>query len=655
MNKNKNIFNDMHEKMTPSREAEQELFARAAAIERGEGDPSADTETFGGIIMNRTVRENTHETEMNTVRSRRGGIIAAAAALALVLGIGGYAALGGRGLDMDDVSSTSPAASQSEAEETKTVTAPGEADYHKLTEEEAIEKAAELLDLPVSKIIVETKFVQEDHGIEFYELECKVDDQRVAFTIPTGYKTVTDEEPDVFMTETTAGQALTDAGIAHDGFESLAVFEMKDIMPGEGQDEGGWFIMFNAGGKIYQYMIDDTGKIVSRYCESSDKRCNLIAILFDINYEEVKAEDIKEESVEYDYGIEFSNFNYTYKGKEYHISIPTGNRMEPEEAQDLFMTETVSGMALEDAGVAHSGFEILAVCEDKFTRTGKYVSPDGKAEDKNAELSGWRVIFLAGGKTYTYCIADTGEIVQKESVEQMPEFTRNYDSDLNETAEQKTEVPKNFSDLIAPLLGVNADEIKAGDIKENSVEFDYGIEFSELSCPYKGKEYHITIPTGERREPEDEQDFFMTETAAGMALTDAGVAHDEFAALCSFEADDSKKNGWKIVFEADGMIYTYAISDMGEITSKKVYLPGTETYLTDTDVAEYEARRMAIADAGYKLADANSFGSVRGTDTDGVDGWTFDFNAGGKEHRYVVEWNASAKDKDGRYTIVSKS
>ena len=55
MNKKNKILNRMYEKMTPSREAEEELFARAAAIEREEGTPSADTETFGGIIMNTNI------------------------------------------------------------------------------------------------------------------------------------------------------------------------------------------------------------------------------------------------------------------------------------------------------------------------------------------------------------------------------------------------------------------------------------------------------------------------------------------------------------------------------------------------------------------------------------------------------------------------
>ena len=433
MNKHNEIFNKMYEKMTPSREAEDELYARAAAIERGEESPSADTDSFGGIIMNRNTMESINKTEMNTVRSRKGGIIAAAAAIALVLGIGGYAAFGGANnkLDVDGVATSPAAASEPEggegseeenvadhllAEGTVPITdetAPYESSGT-MTLDEAIAKAEKLLGFTDDHLAVESSELTCDHGVEAYVLYCKLapdEDERYTVTVPTGFKTDAGDAQDFFMTETVAGQALTDAGIAHDGFDLLVVSE--GVITIDDVDHNGWYISIYAGkDQIFCY-IDDNGEILEKNygVESAftdrpvdlERDHELIAKITGKNVEDINKLNVPFVKTEDDHGIESDLFVGEIDRKIYDFTVPTGKVTESDEP-DAFMTETVAGQALTDAGVSHEGFDILYTCEDTFTRP-----------DSEEKLSGWTVGFIANGRLYTYSIADTGEIVSKSS------------------------------------------------------------------------------------------------------------------------------------------------------------------------------------------------------------------------------------------------
>ena len=300
MNKHNEIFESMHEKMTPGSEAEKRLFERAEAEACGKVIPSE--ENSGGITMNKTTNEMTHKTDTDTVHTRRGGFIAAAAAVAVVLGIGGYTLFTGTP-DIDDASSPAAAVSQedtasdisaaettvtadtpdidekasptttlskedtdsdvSAAKTTVTAEMPENADV--LTEEKALEKGCQLLGVPVSEVSVGENYLKCDFGVETYEFTVLCSNGVTAtLTVPTGLKTETNEEFDAFMTETAAGQALADAGIAHDGFEAMCVIAHRDDESQEPSDDNGWSVLFTANGKVYNYFITELGNIADK-------------------------------------------------------------------------------------------------------------------------------------------------------------------------------------------------------------------------------------------------------------------------------------------------------------------------------------------------------------------------------------------------------
>ena len=96
MKKSNDLFSAMHNKMTPSQEVIERLFARAEAEIQSDNSDSKPSESMnGGIIMNKrdidTLEEKTIEHP-----SRRGAFAASAAALILVFGIGAAVVMGGR-------------------------------------------------------------------------------------------------------------------------------------------------------------------------------------------------------------------------------------------------------------------------------------------------------------------------------------------------------------------------------------------------------------------------------------------------------------------------------------------------------------------------------------------------------------------------------
>lgn len=312
MNKHKEIFERMHEKMTPGSEAEKRLFERAEAEACGKVIPSE--ENSGGITMNKTTNEMTHKTDMDTVHTRRGGFIAAAAAVAMVLGIGGYTLFTGTP-DIDEkasptttISKEDTASDVSAAKTTVTADIPDaasekpgyEGEVVKVDEEQAVRKAAVLLDVSAADMkVVHKTFITND-GIRSYELEIELpgkEDHEIV-DVSVEYPVLPDDSSDLcFSEETAAGQALADAGVASDGYEAISTCVIADtgeqepidfeiLSKGFGfpdewknsfrweRDDGSeieafWYIRFTAKGKRYYYLIDDMANIVEKHSEDA--------------------------------------------------------------------------------------------------------------------------------------------------------------------------------------------------------------------------------------------------------------------------------------------------------------------------------------------------------------------------------------------------
>ena len=128
-----------------------------------------------------------------------------------------------------------------------------------------MEKGCQLLGVPVSEVSVGENYLKCDFGVETYEFTVLCSNGVTAtLTVPTGLKTETNEEFDAFMTETAAGQALADAGIAHDGFEAMCVIAHRDDESQEPSDDNGWSVLFTANGKVYNYFITELGNIADK-------------------------------------------------------------------------------------------------------------------------------------------------------------------------------------------------------------------------------------------------------------------------------------------------------------------------------------------------------------------------------------------------------